>query len=437
MRANRDLDAALADAEARYVAANPKSEARHREAKAWMPGGNTRTILHYDPFPVGIERGEGARLLDIDGHEYLDLLGEYSAGFYGHSPAPVVAALREALEGGLVLGGPNRYEASLAEAFCARFPSVDLVRFCNSGTEANLLAVQMARALTGRSRFIVLEGGYHGGVFYYMPGYGAMNLDLPVLPVPLNDVEALLTTARQAGDDLAGILLEPLMGAGGCLAADSAFLAAARQAADETGAILIFDEVMTSRLDYGGLQAAMGVTPDLTSFGKYLGGGLSFGAVGGRRDLMARFDPEHPQPLPHSGTFNNNVMMMAAALAGITQVLTKEAIAHCNAMGDRLRARLEAIAEEAGVPLQITGRGSMLGVHFQNERPSSVRDARPHFAWQKLMQLELLNRGLYTARRGLCALTMPMTEADVGEAAEIYKEVLMAYRVLGQEVLVN
>ncbi len=159
-----------------------------------------------------------------------------------------------------------------------------------------------------------------------------------------NDSEDLLATVRAAGGELAAILLEPTMGAGGCLPADRGFLESARAAADETGALLLFDEVMTSRLDEGGLQRAMGVTPDITSFGKYLGGGLSLGAGGGRRELMARFDPVHPQPLPHSGTFNNNVLMMAAVLAGLTQVLTPEAIERCNALGDRLRGRLVAAA---------------------------------------------------------------------------------------------
>ncbi len=437
MRANRDLETALADVESRFIAANPKSQARHLAAKAWMPGGNTRSILHYDPFPVAIERGEGARLYDLDGHGYLDLLGEYSAGFYGHSPAPVQAALHRAIDDGFVLGGPNRYEAPLADAFCQRFPSVEMVRFCNSGTEANLLAVQMARALTGRSKMLVLQGAYHGGVFYYMPGHGAMNLDVPVLTVPMNDAEALLATAREAGPSLAAILMEPLMGAAGCLAAEPAFLQAARQAADETGALLIFDEVMTSRLDYGGLQGATGVTPDLTTFGKYLGGGLSFGALGGRQHLMARFDPGHAEPLPHSGTFNNNVLMMAAALAGITEVLTREAIDRTNALGDRLRGRLEAIALKTGLPLQVTGRGSMLGLHFQPRRPTHAAEVRPHPGWQKLLHLELLLRGLYTARRGLSVMMIPMTEADVEEAARIFEETLGELQVLGQELLAD
>src|SRR5690606_38347744 len=158
--------------------------------------------------------------------------------------------------------------------------------------------------------------------------------------------------------------------------ASAELLQAARAAADRTGAILVFDEVMTSRLGHGGLQAVMGVTPDLTTFGKYLGGGLSFGALGGRADLMDRFDPSREAFLPHSGTFNNNVLMMAGALAGITKVISAEAIARVNALGDRLRERLEAAAAQADVPLRVTGYGSLLGLHFQAERPDHPGSAR-------------------------------------------------------------
>jgi glutamate-1-semialdehyde 2,1-aminomutase len=432
---NRDLDEAVADAEARYVEANPRSRARQEEAKRWMPGGNTRTVLHYDPFPVAIERGEGASLIDIDGHRYTDLLGEYSAGLYGHSNPAIIGAIRDTLENGMVFGGPNVYEAALAEAFCERFPSVERIRFCNSGTEANLMALQLARALSGRHKVVVLEGGYHGGVFYYAPGATAMNLDIPVQMVRLNDSEGLLKAARAAGNDLAAIILEPLMGGAGCLPADVEFLQAARQAADETGAVLIFDEVMTSRLDFGGLQTAVGVTPDITTFGKYLGGGLSFGALGGRTSLMERFDPAHERPLAHSGTFNNNVLMMSAALAGLRHVLTREAIARVNALGDRLTAGVEAAAQRVGIPLCVTGRGSMIALHYQSDRPTHAQAVRTPAGWRKLMQLELLLRGVYSARRGFVALMVPMTEADVDRVIQTIDETLREYRSLAAAAL--
>jgi len=434
-RPNRSLEDAVADVVTRYIAANSNSRQRHEAARQWLPGGNTRTVLHYDPFPVAMQKGKDATLIDIDGHSYIDILGEYSAGLYGHSNPVIGRAIVEALAAGVTFGAPNLYEAPLAEVFCSRFPSVERVRFCNSGTEANLLALQMARAVTGRRKVIVLEGAYHGAVFFYQRGLSAMNLDIPVEMVRLNDVERLQQSARTASDDLAAIIMEPLMGNGGCLPASNEFLQTARDLADETGALLIFDEVMTSRLGYGGLQSVVGVIPDVTTFGKYLGGGLSFGALGGKATLMERFDPGRNGGLPHSGTFNNNTLMMAAALAGLREVLTEDALDQLNARGDRLRAGLESAAQKAGVPFCATGRGSMMGLHFQSERPSHPGEAREYADWRKLIHLELLLRGIYTARRGFATVMLPLTDAEVDRCTEAFEETLREYRSLAETVL--
>jgi glutamate-1-semialdehyde 2,1-aminomutase len=166
-RPNADLDAAIAEAEARYSAANPRSKARTQAAAQVMPGGNTRTVLHYTPFPLAWSGGKANHLTDLDGHDYLDFLGEYTAGLYGHSDPVIQGAIAKALKDGIVLGGPNRYEAQLAEAICKRIPSIELVRFCNSGTEANMFAIQTARIMTGRDKIMVFEFAYHGGVFYF------------------------------------------------------------------------------------------------------------------------------------------------------------------------------------------------------------------------------------------------------------------------------
>ena len=337
-RRNITLEDALRDAEARYVEDNPKSRARHIEACEALPGGNTRSILFYPPYPLTIVRGEGARLWDLDGHAYTDLLGEYTAGLYGHSHPVIQAAVREALERGIVLGGPNPYEAELARLICARFPSCDLVRFCNSGTEANLNALCAARAITGRSHVLVFDGAYHGGPLTFAHGGSPMNLPFPWVIGAYNDLDTTLALIERHGRELAAIIVEPMMGAAGAIAGDPAFLQGLRDAADRHGIVLIFDEVMTSRLSPGGLQAKLGITPDMTTFGKYLGGGLSFGAFGGRADLMARFDPRHPDALPHSGTYNNNVLTMAAGVAGLSEVFTPEAALALNETAEALRS---------------------------------------------------------------------------------------------------
>ena len=251
-----------------------------------MPGGNTRSVLFHAPFPLTMVRGEGCRLWDADGHAYVDMLGEYTAGLYGHSNPIIRDAIDTALDGGWNLGGHGVMEARLARTICARFPSIDLVRFTNSGTEANLLAIATALAVTGRKRVMVFEGGYHGGVLSFAGGGIPINAPHQWLLAPYNDVPATLALAEAHAAELGCIIVEPMLGGGGCIPAGPAFLQALRDVATRIGAVLVFDEVMTSRMSAGGQQARLGITPDMTTLGKYIGGGMSFGAFGGRADLM-------------------------------------------------------------------------------------------------------------------------------------------------------
>src|SRR5215472_14360997 len=330
---NIDIAAALAEAEALYRTRNPKSLAQHRAACEAMPGGNTRSAIHVDPFPLTIVRGEGAGLWDLDGHEYVDFLSEFTAGIFGHSHPAIRRVIDQALEGGLNFGAHNATEARFAAAICARFPSIELVRFTNSGTEANLIAVSAAVAITGRPKILVFEGGYHGGVFYFRGHGSALNAPFEYLLGRYNDLEAVQALVRPHRATLAAILIEPMQGTTGCIPAEREFLAGLRALADETGALLIFDEVMTSRLAPGGLQDAHGIFPDLTTLGKYVGGGMSFGAFGGRADLMERFDPRRPDAFQHAGTFNNNVLTMNAGLVGLTELCTPGARASSKQLG--------------------------------------------------------------------------------------------------------
>jgi glutamate-1-semialdehyde 2,1-aminomutase len=378
-----------------YVERNPESRRLHEERARYMPGGNTRSVLHVPPFPLTIVRGEGARIWDADGHVYLDFLGEYTAGLFGHSHPVIREAIEDALAGGWVLGAPNRYEVELARLVCERFPSVELVRFCNSGTEANLMALSLARAVTGRPKVVVFEGAYHGGVFYFGRGGSPLNAPFDFVVADYNDPDV------PVGDDVAAILVEPVQGSGGVIPGDREFLQALRDAADANGALLIFDEVMTSRLAYGGMQEVLGIHADLTTFGKYMGGGLAFGAFGGRADLLERFDPSRPDAFQHAGTFNNAVVTMAAGAAALAQVWTHEEIARLNALGDRLRDRLNA-------HLRATGYGSMVGLHLPTD------DART------LLHLHMLEHGYSYARRGFVALSVPLHEAEIdGFAAAV------------------
>lgn len=410
---NMSLGAAVADVEARYVDANPRSRARFEAALSNMPGGNTRTILHYDPFPVAIVKGEGARLTDLDGHVYVDYLGEYTAGLYGHSDPAIVEAIREALSGGLVLGGPNAYEARLAELMCGRFPAVDLVRFCNSGTEANLMCLSLARAATGREAIMAFNGAYHGGFLSFTSGHSRVNAPFDFVMGEYNDVDGVRRLIAEHAYRLAAVIVEPMMGAGGCIPGTAEFLTMLREETQRHGVVLVFDEVMTSRLAPGGLHGALGMTPDLVSFGKYLGGGVTFGAFGGSRELMGLLDPTRKDGFMHSGTYNNNVLTMAAGIAGLEKVFTPARAEALNSSGDRLRERLGAAIAKHDAPMQVLGQGSMLSLHPQRapiDRPADHADAPADL--RKLLHLDLNMRGFYLARRGFMSLSLPLTDAD-------------------------
>jgi len=444
VRANSDLADAIIEAEAQYRARHPKSAARQAEAAQHMPGGNTRTVLFYTPFPLTWAGGKGNRLTDIDGQEYLDLLGEYTAGLYGHSDPVIQAAFKKAIDDGTVLGGPNQYEARLAAAIRARFPSVDLIRFTNSGTEANLLALSAIRALRPeRQRVMAFDHGYHGSVFYFSKHSSALNMPIPWLVGEFNDVEGTRRLLGQHAEELAAVIVEPMQGGGGCIAGTPEFLGMLREECTRAGIVLIFDEVMTSRVSPGGMQAKLGIKPDMTTFGKYLGGGASFGAFGGRRDLMERFDPTRPDSLAHAGTFNNNVLSMAGGLAGLTQVFTPSEAVRLNALGDKLRDRINAVARQRKPPLQATGVGSLIGVHFARRPIRTPADTHPHdpaiekilLDLHKLFHLEMIDRGYYLARRGFIALSLPTTEADAENFASAVGDFLDTHGAMIERTL--
>jgi glutamate-1-semialdehyde 2,1-aminomutase len=423
-RRNYSLDAAVAEARAHYVAANPQSMGLYEAARDVMPGANTRTVLHYHPFPVTIVRGEGARIWDADGHVYGDFLGEYTAGLYGHSNPVIAAAVKEALARGITLGGPNLVEAKLARLMCERFPAVERMRFCNSGTEANILSLSAARAFTERTDILVVDRSYHGGVLTFA-GENPLNVPFPFHRMTYNDSDAAVDRIRRLGKHLAAVIVEPMVGAGGGIPASKEFLLALRNASDETGALLIFDEVMTSRLTAGGLHGHHGIKPDIVSFGKYLGGGLSFGAFGGRADILDRFDPTSAGAWPHAGTFNNNILTMAAGYSGLSEVYTAQAADDFFARGNAFRQSLSDAVSRLDLPIQITGLGSMMTVHFSDERPTAPPDpAQWPAALFEVIHLDMMARGQFFARRGMINLSLPMTDADLTAFTSCFVDVL-------------
>ena len=407
------VDATLVAARQRYVDANPTSASWAQRAAAVLPGGNTRSVLHFDPFPFRVASAEGRYLVDVDDHRYVDLLGNYTAGLLGHSPEPVRAAAHAAIDGGWALGAVHPNEVRLAELIAARFASIEQVRFTNSGTEANLMALALATNHTGRRRVLVFDGGYHGGVITFA-GHRDVNVPHDWIVSTYNDLDAIEAVFADEGDSIAAVLVEPLQGSAGCIPGDPDFLRALRRHCDEVGAILIFDEVMTSRLGPGGAQDALGITPDLTTLGKYLAGGFTFGAFGGRRELMVAFDATAGGRLGHAGTFNNNVVSMAAGVATLSEVLTPDVLAATNARGDRLRSALNEVFDRHGLPMCVTGSGSLMNVHGTAGPVTSTADLRAaDDRWKELLFFDALDAGFYLARRGFIALSIEITDSDI------------------------
>jgi glutamate-1-semialdehyde 2,1-aminomutase len=431
MLRNSSLDDAVADARRNYAAARPKTAKAHEAASRHLPGGNTRTVLYHGPFPIRVEKGEGAHILDIDGHRYLNLLGEYTAGVFGHSHPAIRRAISAAVESGLNFGAHNMSEARLGELVTQRFPAIERVRFTNSGTEANLMAVSMARHHTRRGKVMVMSGGYHGALLYFAGSGSPINAPFPYVKGTYNDIEATRAVIRAHGADLACILVEPMMGSSGCIPGDPEFLGMLRDEATKCGALLIFDEVMTSRFGDGGAHAMLGLTPDLMTLGKWIGGGMSFGAFGGRADLMAMFDPSLAGALPHAGTFNNNVLSMGAGIAALSEAFTPEIATRLHAKGDALRARLNEILANAGVGLCASGTGSLMNLHPVRgpvTSPASLTDADDRV--RELVFLDLLERGYYVARRGFIALSVAVTDDDLSGFCDALGDVVAVRKSL-------
>ncbi len=385
-----------------------------------MPGGNTRSVLAFDPFPFRVESAAGSHLTDVDGFTYLDLLGNYTAGLLGHSPELVLSAARGALDGGWSFGAVHENEVRLAELLVERFVSIEQIRFTNSGTEANLMAIAVATHHTARSKIVVFENGYHGGVLTFGSTTDPVNVPHEFVVLPYNDVTSFEAAVVEHGESIAAVLVEPMQGSGGCIPGDPVFLAALRTGCDRVGALLIFDEVMTSRFSTGGAQLLLGIAPDMTTLGKYLAGGLTFGAFGGRSEVMAHFDPASGGRLGHAGTFNNNVASMAAGVAALSSVLTSDVLDATHERGERLRSGLNDVFSASGLAMCVTGVGSLMNVHGTRgpvHAATDLLDADDRL--KEAFFFAMLEAGCYLARRGFIALSIEITDADVDRVLDV------------------
>ena len=430
------LNLAIEDARSRYASLNPLSQAADKSAERYFPGGNTRTVLHYDPFPLTMVKGDGAELTDLDGHRYVDFVGEYSAGLFGHSNDVIKSAIHKALDVGVAMGAPTRYERELGALLCERFPSIEMVRFCNSGTEANLMALTTARVETGRNKILAFNDAYHGGVIKFLGGRCALNMPFDFVLADYNDIDGTAELISQVGEELAAVIIEPVLGAGGNIKGDRAFLEMLRRMTKEVGALLIFDEVKTARLGAAGIQGMMGIEPDMTTLGKFIGGGMPTGAFGGSAEVMAQFNPKKSGALAHAGTFNNNVCSMAAGCAAVGEIYTTQRAEEFFDWSEAFRLSLNEMFAAKAVPMYANGLGSIIAIHFSSEptiRPSDIttgcRALRP------LLHMELLLDGVLVCGRGDLFLSLPMDETHLSKARLALEKFIDRYKPLIEQVL--
>ena len=426
------LEDALQAAKLRFEERHIKSLRLHQEATRSLPGGNTRSLLHTAPFPVFLKSGTGYQVTDEDGHTYTDLVGEMTAGLYGHSQPLIQETLIDTVKNvGLNLGGTTALESRHAALICERY-KLDLVRFTNSGTEANLHAIQGAKRFTGKRKVVVFTGGYHGSCYTFpgdQPAENCVDRDDWII-AEYNDIEDTRRKIEES-EDVAAVLIEGLQGRGPCFVGEHEFLHQVQESARKVNAVFILDEVQTSRLAPGGLQQLVGLEPDITTLGKFLGGGLAFGAFGGREDVMRVYDPREPNALGHSGTFNNNTLTMSAGYVGLSQVFTPEVCSEFSAGGDKFHQRLNDLTR--GTKMLVTGLGTIMGIHFLKDEKrelKSFRDRHEDADLRRLFWFEMMEDGFWTTERGSIALILGTPQEELERFLECVEKFLERHRSL-------
>jgi glutamate-1-semialdehyde 2,1-aminomutase len=413
----------------------------HQRAVRVLPGGNTRTTVYRHPWPPYAARGKGALIVDAEGQGRIDFLNNYTSLIHGHADPDVVSAVVDQMELGSSFGMPTAHEVDLAALLVDRVPSVEQVRFTNSGTEAVMVAIQAARAFTGRPFIAKFEGSYHG--FYDFAAVGtAMSKNGPhdVRPTPVpqahgtpdgvtenvvvlryNDLAGLEQVIDEQKDRLAAVLIDLMPWRMGLIAADEAFVRGLREMTAAHGILLIVDEIITLRVSPGGMQSRYGLEPELTTMGKVIGGGFPVGAVGGRAEVMAVFDPSNGAPkVPHGGTFNANPITMVAGLATMRK-LTPETYDRLNSLGDVLREGLAEGMAQAGFAGHVTGSGSLFGIGFGEEPPGEYREwiGTDRERGQRARIYEtLLSRGAIVAPHLVGCLSTAVTRGDIDKLVD-------------------
>lgn len=433
---------------ARFLEAGSATARLHAQAAQLIPGATSRLHYYFKPYPIYARSGQGCRLTDVDGDTRIDCLNNMTALIHGHADPQVTAAIVEQAQRGVSFSEPAEPEVSLAALMCERVPSVERVHFRSSGTEAVMMAVKLARAFTGRNRIAKFEGAYHGYYDYVqvsfsstpanwgspqapssVPSSGGLSRAVgdEVLVLPFNDRAGVERLLAQHGREMAALLFEPLSNRAGMVLPEPGFLDFLHEITRQYGIVLIFDEVIAFRLGQAGAQGRYGGRPDLTAFGKIIGGGLPIGAVGGRADILSLLDPATAGPRVISGgTYSGNPLSAAAGLATLKK-LTPAVHERLDACGRRMRDGLNAIFRAAGQNAQATGDGSLFQIVPTNRPLANYRDVPQDAAaydWLDRLHQGLLCTGVIISHRGLSCGSSAMGEAEVDEVLGAFERVV-------------
>ena len=429
-----------------YRSLTPTSYENYKEGREYLPGADSRSPLFYPPYPVVLEEGQSCWLYDVDRNRLLDFTGNHTSLVLGYGHPRVLEAVRRQLEKGTAFPGVTTPQVRLARSLCERVPSFDRVRFANSGTEATMNAVRAARAFTGRHKIAKIEGGYNGSWDDVLvsthpsgeqsgdvlrPNAASASLGLSpgstdsVLVLPFNEVEAAARLIEEQGEQLAAVIVEPVLGSAGMIPAEQGYLDMMREVTERLGILLIFDEVVSFRVAYGGAQEHYNITPDLTCLGKLIGGGFPLGVFGGRSDIMAMFDPSRGRPrIPHPGSYNANPVSLVAG-ATTLELLTNEVVQLLNHKGEYLRRQIRETFEDFGLPARVTGLGSLFAIHLTSQPVRSYRDTMGADAkLRHRIFLALFREGVLIDPRGVGCISVAIGEAEIERFVDSLRTVL-------------
>ncbi|WP_018237561.1 aspartate aminotransferase family protein [Ensifer sp. BR816] len=449
----------LVQATIRLRQAPARSRSKHlfNRAKAVFPDGTTRATVERDPFPIYVQRGEGAYLVDVDGNRLLDLNNNFTTLIHGHGFAPVAEAVVDLLGSGTCFANPTEHEIALAELLTARIPAMERVRFVNSGTEAVMFAIKAARAFTGRPAIARIEGAYHGAYDWAEAGQGVAPDKDGWEPAPgatpayrgtppsvanevhllrFNDIEGLEARLSAASDRIACVLIDPMPSRAGLMPPEPGFVEALSHTARKHGILIVADEVLNLRQGYAGASARYGLNPDLITAGKIIGGGFPIGAIGGREEVMRVFGTADEKPLlSQGGTFSANPVSMVAGRVAMA-AMTPHAFERLEAMGDRLRSGLRASIARRDASFSVTGATSLFRIHPKRVAPREYRDAYPgaeETSLMRRMSRHFLETGILLPYGAAACLSTAMVDSDIDIILSAFDEFLEAEIQSGKE----